>query len=180
MNSLAGRFNIILILLFCASLGCHSSEKKKDEKDKETSKHASLLHFHLEVNSDPSGHTVTVPVYRASPVQITVEAEPILDEGFIKKIEVVDADEMGGIALKVTFDDDGTRRLDALTIEHRGQRVAIYGVWTEGRWLAAPMLSKRITDGVFIFTPDATRDESERIAKGLKNVIKKLHEHYTL
>ena len=43
-----------------------------------------------------------------------------------------------------------------------------------GRWLAAPMVGTHIVDGRFIFTPDATREEAQRIALGLNNVAKKL------
>ena len=50
--------------------------------------------------------------------------------------------------------------------------------WTETRWLAAPLITKRISDGVFIFTPDASKEETERIVNGLKNVIKQLQKPY--
>ena len=43
------------------------------------------------------------------------------------------------------------------------------------RWLAAPVISHRISDGVLVFTPDATREEAEEIALGLNNVSKKVH-----
>jgi preprotein translocase subunit SecD len=175
MKSLAGRINIILALLFCACSGCQSASEKKDA-GKDDKKKAAMLRFYIETNPDPTGHTMDVPIYRATPMTLTVEREPVLDEAFMKNVEVVDADEMGGVALKVTFDEFGTRRLDALTIEHRGQHVAIEAAWTEHRWLAAPLLNKRISNGIFVFTPDATREEAERIAKGVNNVIKKLHE----
>lgn len=173
MNSLAGRINLILALLFCVCGGCQSGSDKKDE-DKDEKKKAAMLRFYLEANPDPTGHTMDVPIYRAHPMTMTVQRQPILDEAFMKNVEVVDADEMGGIALKVTFDEFGTRRLDALTIEHRDQRVGIEASWTEHRWLGAPLLNKRISNGVFVFTPDATREEAERIARGVNNVIKKI------
>ena len=43
------------------------------------------------------------------------------------------------------------------------------------RWLAAPVINRRISDGVLVFTPDATREEAEEIALGLNNVAKKVH-----
>ena len=39
-------------------------------------------------------------------------------------------------------------------------------------WLAAPMTNKRISDGVLVFTPDASREEADRIVLGLNNVAK--------
>jgi preprotein translocase subunit SecD len=176
MNSRRLAFNLILAVLFGSLVACKSPQEKKDEKAKQ----ATFLRFHLETNPNASGRTAVASVYRAHPVLITVDRDAVLDEGFLAKIEVVDADEHGGIALKATFDEAGTRRLDAVTIEHRGKRLAIRAVWTDNRWLAAPLLTKRISNGEFIFTPDATREEADRIVVGLRNVIKKLNERYTL
>jgi preprotein translocase subunit SecD len=171
------RFNMILATAlagFPAALaGCKSSEEKKKEKA------GTFLHFHLEANADGSPHNVTVPIYRAHPIMVTVEREPVLDEGYLKDAQVVDADIMGGLAIEVKFDDSGTRLLESITVANRGKRLAIVAHWTETRWLAAPLITKRISNGVFIFTPDATREEAERIVRGLKNVVKKLQEPYT-
>ena len=43
-----------------------------------------------------------------------------------------------------------------------------------GRWLAAPLVQTHITDGLLVFTPDATREEADQIAAGLNTVAKKL------
>ena len=182
MITLARPFNIILALLFCGlicggALGCKSGDKKKEEK----SKQGTFLRFHLETNPDPSGRTLEAKVYRTQPVSFTVGRDAVLDEGYLEKVEIVDADEHGGVmAFKITFDPAGTRRLDAVTLENRGLHFVIRAVWSDNRWLAAPLITKRISNGVFVFTPDATREEAERIVAGLKNVIKKLHERYTL
>lgn len=161
---------------FCLVLfsGCQTSGKKKD-KDKQVT----FMRLHLEANPDGTRHTRTVPVYRASPANITVAADAALDEGFMSRAEVVEVDEHGGFAIKITFNEEGARRLDYLTTANKGKRIAVLARWTEDRWLAAPLLSKRIANGVFVFTPDATREESERIVLGLGNVIKKLSKPYT-
>ena len=39
----------------------------------------------------------------------------------------------------------------------------------------APAVSKRISDGLFVFTPDASREEADEIVMGLNNVAKKMH-----
>ena len=38
-------------------------------------------------------------------------------------------------------------------------------------WLAAYLIRERDSSGIFRFSPDATRDETKRIVRGLKNVI---------
>ena len=41
-------------------------------------------------------------------------------------------------------------------------------------WLAAPLIRRPIADGVLTFTPDASREEAEKIVKGLNNVTEKI------
>jgi uncharacterized lipoprotein NlpE involved in copper resistance len=175
MNIRAGRFNIILAVLLCPLVACETPEKKKEDPKKE----AAMIRFFLESNPDETGRTMQVPVYRRRPMLVTVQRDPVLDEGYLEHAEVVDADDMGGLAIKLTFNADGTRRLDAVTIEHRGFHFAIEAVWTEERFIAAPLITKRISNGEFVFTPDASREEAERIVLGLKHVIERLHEKYT-
>jgi preprotein translocase subunit SecD len=167
---------VLLLALPGFFAGCKSADAKNEKKDKQVS----FLRLHLETNPDGTRHSRTVPIYRAHPMSLTVEAAATLDEGFMSKAEVVDVDEHGGYALKITFNEEGARRLDYLTTANKGKRIAVLARWTEDRWLAAPLLSKRIANGVFIFTPDASREECERIVRGLENVIKKLSKPYTL
>ncbi len=176
MNSLAGRINMILAAVACACLlGCNTPKTSPpNQKEAEPPKQATLMQFHIEANPDPTGRTMVAPIFRARPFNLTVQREPVLDEGFMEKVELVDTDEVGGYAIKVTFDKLGARRLDALSVEHRSQRLAVHAEWTETRWLGAPILNKRITNGEFIFTPDATREETDRLVRGLSNVVSHL------
>jgi hypothetical protein len=64
--------------------------------------------------------------------------------------------------------------LDGATSANHNRRVAVFARWPEGRWLASPMIHKRIADGVLTFTPDCTREEAVRIVRGLNNVAKKI------
>ncbi len=43
----------------------------------------------------------------------------------------------------------------------------------ESAWLAAVLIRDRVSNGLFRFTPDATRKECNRIVRGLRNVIAK-------
>ena len=168
------RFNIILAALLFLTVGCKTTEEKKKAKE------ATFLRFHLETNVDGTPHNAPVPIYRANPVLVGVERNAVLDEDFMDKVEMVAADEFGNHAIKITFNDTGKRRLDYVTSSYKGRRLAVQARWTESRWLAAPLITKRITDGVFIFTPDASREETQRIVSGLNNVIAKLKKPYTL
>lgn len=167
------RFNLILASILLFGAACKTTEEKKRDKE------AAFLRFHLETNPDGTRHNFPAIVYRAHPIRIQIERDAALDEGFMDKAEVVSADEFGNYAIKITFDDTGKQRLDYVTSSHKGRHLVAFCRWTESRFLAAPLINKRITDGVLVFTPDATREESERIVTGLNNVIKKLKKPYT-
>jgi preprotein translocase subunit SecD len=96
------------------------------------------------------------------------------------KAEVVTIDEHGGFAIRIIFDEPGKFRLDNVTAANKGKRIVVMAQWTEVRWLAAPKINRRISDGVFVFTPDASREEAERIVNGLNNVIKKVRKPFVI
>jgi hypothetical protein len=169
------RLNLYLVLvatvgLFC---GCASPERKR-------TKALSTIRLHQEMRADASGRTIPVQVLRAQPFSLTVEKQPFLDDGSVKEAKVVDA--LGGFAIEIKFDKKGGWLLENYTSALRGKHLAIFAQWgiapeyglNEGRWLAAPLVTDRITSGVLLFTPDATRQEADQIVSGLNNVAKKL------
>jgi hypothetical protein len=158
------RFNsyLLLGLLLLGAVGCKSMKKKE----------ATTLRLHQEVSADSSGRSSPVPVYRENPIYVNVEKEPFLTEGFVKKASVIDA--LGSFQIMVQYDQQGTWLLEQYTTAHRGRRIAIFSQFGSVRWLAAPLTTKRIADGVLVFTPDATREEAERIVLGLNNVAKEV------
>jgi preprotein translocase subunit SecD len=167
------RFNIFLLmaLLVAVPCGCRSTDEKKPKKL------LSTLRLHLEANRDAPKAYDRVPIYREKPVWLNVEKTPFLSEGQVSSATVVDA--VGGFALSIQFDHRGAVVLEEFTVENRGRKIAIFSQFgnkiKDYRWLAAPIISHRITDGVLVFTPDATREEAQEIASGLNNVAKKIH-----
>ena len=162
MASCFVRFNSYLVLgaVFLCCFGCKSLKKKE----------ATTLRLHQEVVADTSGRSSPVPVYRQNPIFVNVEKEPFLNEGFVAKASVIDA--LGSFQIMIQFDRRGTWLLEQYTTAHRGRRIAIFSHFGVERWLGAPLTNKRISDGVLVFTPDATREEAERIVLGLNNVAK--------
>jgi hypothetical protein len=51
---------------------------------------------------------------------------------------------------------------------------AIFGEAQQPRWLGAPRITQRVTNGVFVFTPDTSRNESDRLVAGLNNFAREL------
>lgn len=169
MNLGSLRFNsyLLALLLTVVAAGCKSSAEREHEKE------ASTLRFYLETDFDTTGSkTTVVPIFRASPILIRINKEPVLDEGSLIDAAVVDV--VGGFAIQVKFDFRGTLTLESISSTYRGERLAIYSMFTEGRWLAAPKMTVPIKDGVLTFTPDATREEAVRIVRGLNNLAIRL------
>lgn len=158
---------IFCVALAVALCGCKSTEQRK--KDKE----ASLLRFHLETNPNDTQRSAPVQIFRKSPMLVNVMNSPFVSERDLMSAEVVDVGEDGGFAIKVVFDRHGALVLEQVTTSYKGQRIAVFASWTEPRWLAAPRITQRVADGIFVFTPDTTREEAERICNGLRNLIKK-------
>ena len=165
------RFNIyfVCLTLFAAAAGCRSPES--DHK-----KELAVLHIYLEVTPDTMGMSSSAPIYREHPTQVTVARSPFLSNGDVAAARVVD-DKMGGFALQIKFDQRGTWTLEQYSATNPGKRFAIYAEFGDKlavhRWLAAPVIAQRISNGTLTFTPDATREESEQIARGLNNVAVK-------
>ena len=161
-------FNIYLPVALSAVLFCGCASGKKNKKV------VTLLQIHA-VASDKSNFTKKVSVFREAPVTLRVEDSPLLTEADVKEAVVVEA--LGGFALVIQFEARGRWLLDQHSSMHKGQNLAIFARFGEKegikRWIAAPILSNRITDGALIFTPDATREEAEMIARGLGEPKKK-------
>lgn len=152
-------FNIILLLLALAT-GCQSDKPKKE---------LSAIRLHIEVNADGNPDSKPVPIYRAQPVLVTVDPIPFIDERDLAKAAVIDW--MDGFAIQLQFNEHGALLLESVTRANPNHRLAVFANFGEDRWLAAPLLSRPISDGSFSFTPDATRAEAERIVRGLTNVV---------
>lgn len=158
------RFNIYLLPLLAAGLvaGCKSSSKDYSKRDEAS------LRLYLEVNSDGSDRNEPVLIGRERPFQLNVEKKTFLTEFNIERAAVVDA--VGGFSISVQYDKQGTWLLEQYTTAHKGKHIAIAAEFGQMRWLAAPVISRRIADGLLVFTPDATRAESDRLVSGLNRI----------
>ncbi len=158
-----------MLLVGCA----HNKETvQKDDaapkKKKSSSKEATTISFHCEMNPDGSSRCVQASIYRENPMIITVNRSAALNEGFVERADVVEF--MGTYAIRIKFDSTGTLLLDEITTSNKGRHIAIFCQFGDARWIAAPLITQRISNGVFVFTPDATREEAERIVRGLNNI----------
>ena len=83
-------------------------------------------------------------------------------------------DTPGGFAIEIQFDETGTWLLEQYSAANPGGHFVIFGQWGDklvnGRWLAAPLITHRIANGVLAFTPDCSREEADQLVLGLNNV----------
>jgi hypothetical protein len=173
MKGCLGGFNSILGLLALAGLvaGC-KTEETYESNEQDTAKQLTALRLHIQTSPDPTGRSMEVPVFRSRPVLLTIDPSPFLTEQNVTKAEIVD--ELGGFSIRIELERQGKWLLEKYTAANMGRRIAIFANFGHERWLAAPVIQKVIADGKLTFTPDATREEADRIVRGLKNVAAKM------
>ncbi len=165
------RFNHYLIgaLWLMMAAGCATEEAKKKQLP-------ARLDIHVEVGRDATNFSEPVPIYRAKPIMVNVQKNAILTEANITEARVVDV--VGGFAVQVQFNQKGTWLLEEYTTQNHGKRFAVHCEFgenlSEKRWIAGPIISKTISDGIFVFTPDATREECLELVLGLNNIAREI------
>lgn len=159
-------FNIYLTvaLALVPATGCKSFGNKKKNKDK------ALIQLHQESSTGGASDTETIPIFREHPIYVTVDKEPFLDSADVTEAKVLE--DMGSFVIQLRFNWRGQQILGGVTTANRDRRIAIYCAFSkdkqkETRWLASPVITKPINNGIFTFTPDCTRAEADTIVKGL-------------
>jgi hypothetical protein len=166
----AARFNtyLMLVLVSCLAAGCQNAEYKRKQQK-------AVLRLHMEVLKDGTSFNQPVIVGRNSPISVNVEKTPFLTEDFVASAKIVEV--LGGYSLQIKFDRRGTLLLEQYTAANPRRRVAIFSQFgaklDRARWLAAPVIPRRISDGVLTFTPDTDLKETEEIELGLNNHARK-------
>lgn len=164
MNSRRAWFNTFLLAGLLAGNGCQGPGQAKG---------LAGLGLHLEVNPDGTDRSGPVTVGRSSPFVVNVNQRPFITQQELKGAELVQTDT--GYALKLEFDRRGTLLLDQYSSAYRGKRAAVWARWDrQVRWLAAPRMEQRITNGVLVFTPDASPAEAQQLVQGLNKTVRRL------
>jgi len=133
-----------------------------------------ILRVHVESENSLAGTTQTISVLRSQPVALNISTDVILTEADVVGARLLEAP--GGFAVEVRFEDIAGWRLEQYSAINPGKHLAIFGQWgdqpADGRWLAAPLIVRRMAGGVLAFTPDASRAEMEAWVKGLSEAAK--------
>lgn len=167
MEARSRQFNIYLALATALVLlsGCLTNKPHGP---------TAALRVHIEASPDSAGMTQTISVPRGDPVLVTIMQQPVLTEANLVSAKIIDAP--GGFALGVRFDETGSWILEQYTAANTGRHLVIFGQWgdkaADGRWLAAPLISHRIGNGMIAFTPDMSRPEADQFMLGLSNTAR--------
>lgn len=168
MNFYGRRFNLYFCLMAALAVAGCATGSKQD-------KQPAFLRLHIEQSGKLADTSLTVPVLRATPVEVSIATHPILTEANLISATLLDTP--GGFAVQVQFDETGTWILEQYSSANPGKHFVVSGQWAEkpedGRWLAAPLITRRIANGVLSFTPDASREEAAKFVKGLNLSAKK-------
>ena len=166
------RFNTYLLpaLALALNAGCQSGKPKdpaRGGKNEEAS-----LRLHLEVNPDGSDRNAPVSIGREHPFQLNIEKTAFVTEFQIEQASVVEG--FAGFSISIQFNKQGAFLLEMQTTANKGKHLAISAEFGEMRWLAAPLITRNLSDGLLVFTPDATREEAERIVNGLNRLAERV------
>jgi hypothetical protein len=168
------RFNINLLVLFLPLLagGCLYG---KNDHDKQVAN----LRVHVEVNPDATSFSSTAMVYREKPIEVSVDKSPFLTEIQVTGAKLVEMP--GGFDLEIRLSRQGTWLLESYSTANVGKHLAVFCEFGEkkvrdARWIGAPVIRKRISNGVLRFVPDASREETMAIVIGLNNSAKEHEE----
>lgn len=161
------RFNIYLLLAaaLITVAGCETFSSK-------SKKQIATLRVHLEAPHDPSELTERISVLRASPISVKIEKAPFLNETHVALASLIGNEEE--FIVSIQFNQQGQRLLEQYSSTNPQRRFAIRSQFRQGtnvfdRWLAAPLIMRRISDGVLSFSPDADRVETDIFVEGLNN-----------
>ncbi|MDR3460175.1 MAG: hypothetical protein P4N60_22335 [Verrucomicrobiae bacterium] len=169
MNFYVRRFNLYLLLVLVAvSAGACQSHKKKTDK-------VGAIRIHMESPVPMPGKTEPIKLPRSQPVVIQIDEDPTVTEQNLIAATLLETPG-GGYSIRVKFDETGSWMIEQATAGNPGKHLVIFAQWgetvAEGRWLAAPLITHRIADGVVTFTPDASREEASHLVEGLNHTAK--------
>lgn len=168
MKFRCGRFNLYLLALAATLLAACETTNRAGAGAKELAS----IRVHLETHADPLGMSRQITVGRETPQTFFVSG-PMLGELHLVAAQIWEG-QPGQYAIHLKFDRQGIRILESLSLSYRGKRLAIMSQFPEPRWIGTVRLDRHIADGTVLFRPDATREEAERIVKGLNLAVARL------
>lgn len=154
MNGRGGRlFALAGAWVVLAFVGCANSSKPSDYKPM-------WARFFLEAASGADGTAVTLP---RSGVNLTVNAKPVITEGDILNVELVQVELGKCLAFQLT--PPAARDFYRLSGSHQGRRLALV---IDGEPLGARRIDGAIADGVVFVFVEVADEQLPKLVENLK------------
>jgi hypothetical protein len=174
MNFCRRRFNLYLLsvmMLVAFVPGCESTKKLVHHKDKPVG----IVRVHVESESSQEGFTKSISMMRSQPVTINITTDPIVTEADVTGARLLTTPG-GGFVIELKFEETAGWKIEQISSINPGKHLVIFGQWSDkvedGRWLAAPRITRRMAGGILTFTPDASHEEAEKLVNGLNEAAK--------
>ncbi len=163
-------FNLVLAA-FVLNCGCASdrSDRESRRKEQDTINH---VRVHLESRHDIPERAMIAKVGGSDDLRFAVEKMPILTELHVEKASLLE--DLGGFKVELDLNPMGARILESYSSAAMGRHLLIMTELDgEATWIAAPIIEKRISDGILAFTPIASREDMNRLVTGLNQAVEK-------
>jgi preprotein translocase subunit SecD len=158
-------FNLVLALAMASVSACSTASSDR-QKPIET------FRVHLESRHDIPERSMPAEIGEANPMRFTVEKLPILSEIHVEEAALLEQSD--GFTVQVRFNGMGARILEGYSSAAIGRHFLIMTeIDEEVRWIAAPLIRHRNSEGTLTFTPQATREEMQRLVAGLNGAVEK-------
>ena len=155
-----------------ASTGSETPPPAKSKKKEKKPKLIKSVRIYVETKHDIEERSLPAVVGRSSPMKFLVEKLPILNEVHVENAVLLD--QPGSFQVMIKFNSLGSRILESYTAAAAGRHLLVMTeIEEEGRWIAAPLIRRRLGDGKLVFTPDASREDMDRLVKGLNQLVEK-------
>ncbi len=173
-------FNLLLVLAWLlappSASGATETESKpettKKSKKEKKPKLIESIRVYVETKHDIEERSLSAVVGRSSPMRFMVEKLPILNEVHVESARLLD--QFGSFQVQIKFNSLGSRILESYTAAAAGRHLLIMTeIENEGRWIAAPLIRRRLGDGQLVFTPDASREHMDLLVRGLNHLVEK-------
>jgi len=138
----------------------------------ETKRNKAQIAFFIEEFPQQEAETMLLKVYQASPKMVHVAPKPVLvgGPGMLKDSQVVDTQD-GLHAIQLNFTTRGQALMEFLTTNYRDRRLYVVVAQSgqsktnsvNSRCIGVSYIRGTIRSSTMIFTPDASREESESI-----------------
>ncbi len=180
-------FNLLFVVLVAAGLlhagrahaaaaspsGTTAAPASKSGKKAKKPKPLERLRIHLESRHDLAERSLLAQLGTDESLKFSIERLPILNEVHVETAVLID-EPGGSYQMQVRFNSIGSKLLEGYSASAAGRHLLIMtDVDGEARWIGAPLIRRRIADGVISFAPTVSRDIIERLVFGLNDAIRK-------